>query len=65
VPQPRTAPPQVNLSGFSAEFKRGYADGCDSARALSLRRDERTFRGNADYAAGWNDGNSVCRKRPQ
>jgi len=55
----------VNLSGFSAEFKRGYADGCDSARSLSTHRDERGFRANADYAAGWNDGNSVCRKRTQ
>jgi hypothetical protein len=65
--QPRAAPPapKVNLSGFPPDFRRGYADGCDSARSLSLRRDEPSFRGNAQYAAGWNDGNSVCRKRPQ
>lgn len=65
APQPRAAPPKVNLSGFSGEFRRGYADGCESARSLSTRRDEQSFRTNADYAAGWNDGNSICRKRPQ
>lgn len=65
APQPRAAPPKVNLSGFSAEFKRGYADGCESSRSLSQRRDERSFRSDADYAAGWNDGSSICRKRPQ
>jgi hypothetical protein len=63
APQPRAAPPKVNLSGFSAQFKRGYGDGCDSARTASVRRDERSFKADADYAAGWNDGYSVCRKR--
>lgn len=61
--QPRAAPPKVNLSGFSAQFKRGYSDGCDSARNASVRRDERSFKVDADYATGWNDGYSVCRKR--
>jgi hypothetical protein len=55
----------VNLSGFPPDFRRGYADGCDSARSLTMRRDESSFRSNAQYAAGWNDGNSICRKRPQ
>jgi len=53
---------QVNLSGYSAAFRQGYNDGCDSARA-SLRRDEKRYLGAADYKAGWNDGFSVCQSR--
>jgi hypothetical protein len=56
---PRSAQPAVNLSGYSAAFKQGYTDGCDSARA-SLRRDERRYRNDGDYMMGWNDGHSVC-----
>ena len=63
VPQPQVTPPKVNLSGFSPAFKRGYADGCESARSLLSRKDERSFRGDADYVAGWNDGHSICRRR--
>jgi hypothetical protein len=60
--QPRSAPLPVNLSGYSTAFKQGYTDGCDSTRA-SLRRDERRYRNDGDYAMGWNDGKSVCQRR--
>ena len=63
VRQPQATQPKVNLSGFSPTFKRGYADGCESARSLRSAKDERSFRGDADYAAGWNDGYSICRRR--
>ena len=63
--QPRSpAPqPQVNLSGFSAAFKQGYADGCEHAHTLAPRKDGRRFQRDGDYAAGWNDGYSICRRR--
>lgn len=52
----------VNLSGYSAAFRQGYADGCDSARA-ARRRDEKRYEKDADYMMGWNDGSSMCSKR--
>jgi hypothetical protein len=60
---PRQSQPQVNLSGYSAAFREGYNDGCDSARA-TLRRDEKRFLGDSDYKMGWNDGHSICQRRP-
>ena len=54
---------RVNLSGYSAAFKQGYSDGCDSAGA-SRRRNEQRYKAETDYMMGWNDGNSAClRKR--
>jgi len=59
-PQPPAR--QVNQSGYSAAFKQGYADGCDSTRA-ARRRDEQRYQKDADYMMGWNDGSSICSKR--
>ena len=55
---PGTAP--VNLGGFSLAFKRGYTDGCESAGALSQRRDEARYGTESEYMQGWNDGYSAC-----
>ena len=55
-------PPPVNLSGYSAAFKQGYADGCASAGSRT-RRDEGRYNSETDYMMGWNDGNSVCKKK--
>jgi hypothetical protein len=52
----------VNLSGFSAAFKEGYTAGCEQSRSAAPRRDEGRIRRDADYAAGWNDGYSICRR---
>jgi hypothetical protein len=60
--QPRSAPPPVNLSGYSAAFKEGFKDGCDSARG-SERRDEKRQGADAQYAQGWQDGKAICSKR--
>jgi len=54
--------PAVNLSGYSASFKQGYAQGCESVRA-SRQRDERRYQSDDDYMMGWNDGYSVCGRR--
>jgi hypothetical protein len=52
--------PRFNLSGYSAVFKRGYADGCASASGTQ-RRDDRLYRSDTDYMMGWNDGRSACK----
>lgn len=59
---PRQAQPQVNLSGYSAAFREGYNDGCESARA-TLRRNEQRYLSESDYKMGWNDGHSICQRR--
>ena len=57
-----TRTPRVNLSGYSAEFKDGYADGCDSVAGPDKRNAAR-FGADARYAQGWRDGYSVCSKK--
>lgn len=57
---PRVEPPRFNLSGYSAVYKRGHADGCTSAKG-TRERDDRLYRDDADYMMGWNDGRSACR----
>ena len=55
---PQTSPPPTfNLAGYSAQYKRGHADGC------AQRRDDRLFRDDADYMMGWNDGRSACARK--
>ncbi|MBY0268163.1 MAG: hypothetical protein K2W84_17230 [Burkholderiales bacterium] len=49
--------PVVNLSGYSASYKKGHADGC------AKRRDERLYREQGDYMMGWNDGSVACKRR--
>jgi hypothetical protein len=60
--QPAPPPPPVNLSGYNATFKQGYADGCASAGGTA-RRNEARYKSEMDYQMGWNDGNAVCGKR--
>lgn len=54
----RPAPP-VNLSGYNAAFKEGYADGCSSARQAP-RRNAQRYGTDTDYTMGWNDGHAMC-----
>jgi len=56
-----TPAPRVNLSGYSAEFKQGYADGCSSASG-AVKRDAARFDADSRYARGWQDGYAICRK---
>lgn len=61
--QPAPAPqPNVNLSGYSPEFRQGYTDGCASVTA-ARKRDEARFKSDANYAMGWRDGYSICKSR--
>jgi hypothetical protein len=57
------APAPVNLSGYNATFKQGYADGCASAGSSTPRRNEARYKSEMDYSMGWNDGFSVCGKK--
>jgi hypothetical protein len=59
----QTPPPKINLSGFPPAFRDGYADGCQSAKPLALkRRDESRFAKDPQYASGWRDGYDICRR---
>jgi hypothetical protein len=61
--EPAEPPPApVNLSGYNATFRQGYADGCSSVGS-GTRRDEARYKTEMDYQMGWNDGYSVCGKR--
>jgi len=60
---PATRHAQVNQGGYSASFKQGYTEGCESAGAGFRRRDEGRYKTEADYMMGWNDGFSACRRR--
>ena len=51
---------RFNLAGYSEAFKAGHADGCASAGGR-MQRDDRRYRGDADYMMGWNDGRSACK----
>lgn len=60
---PATRPaPNVNLSGYNAAFKEGYADGCQSVRQAQ-RRSPTRYGTDTDYTMGWNDGHAMCAPR--
>lgn len=54
--QPRT----FNLSGYSAVYKSGHADGCESAGGR-MQRDSHRYKTDSDYMMGWNDGRDACK----
>ncbi|MCC7081428.1 MAG: hypothetical protein IT530_12215 [Burkholderiales bacterium] len=60
--KPGTSAPPANLSGYSAAFKDGFKDGCNTARG-SGRRDDLRASVDGQYAQGWQDGNAICGKR--
>jgi hypothetical protein len=60
-PASRSAP-NVNLSGYNAAFKEGYADGCDTAR-VAQRRNAQRYGTDTDYTMGRNDGRTMCARR--
>ena len=55
--QPAAPAPRINLTGYSAAFKQGYADAC------AKRRNAERFKAEVDYSMGWQDGSSACRSR--
>jgi hypothetical protein len=60
-PPTKTRPSHINLAGFPAAFKEGYSDGCQSVRGqTSMRRDDKRFGSDRQYASGWRDGFDAC-----
>jgi hypothetical protein len=59
----KAAAPTYNLAGYPPSMRDGYIDGCESAKGTALgRKDAKRFADDAQYAMGWSDGNSICRK---
>ena len=55
--------PAYNLTGYPPAVRDGYIDGCESARRSTYaRKDAARMSSDAQYAMGWNDGYSICRK---
>jgi hypothetical protein len=55
--------PTYNLTGYPPAVRDGYVDGCESAKATALgRKDPKRFADDPQYAMGWNDGYSLCKK---
>ena len=62
--QATPARPGVNLSGFPPEFREGYADGCNSARAVvGAKEDAARMKSDPQYAQGWRDGHDMCKRK--
>lgn len=63
VDLPKSAPAaQLNLSGYPPAFRDGYNDGCASVRGAT-RRDAKRMKDDSQYASGWQDGYSICKRR--
>ena len=55
--------PAYNLAGYPPAVREGYIDGCESAKGSEYaRKDARRMADDAQYAMGWNDGYSLCRR---
>jgi hypothetical protein len=55
--------PTYNLTGYPPAVRDGYVDGCESKKGTPLaRKDARRFVDDPQYAMGWNDGYSLCKK---
>lgn len=64
-PLPATARPVYNLAGYSAAFKDGYIDGCETVKKTRYAfKDQRRFAADTQYRLGWNDGFSLCGRKP-
>jgi hypothetical protein len=64
-PLPPTARPVYNLGGYSAGFKDGYIDGCETAKKTRYAaKNQQRFSTDSQYRSGWNDGFSLCSPKP-
>lgn len=62
TPVPDVAKPPVNLSGYSAPFREGFSDGCETARG-HRKRNEARYVEDAQYGRGWDDGRAICARK--
>ena len=59
----KAARPAYNLTGYPPAVRDGYIDGCESAKHTPYgRKDGARMEGDPQYAMGWNDGYSICKK---
>jgi hypothetical protein len=64
-PLPASARPVYNLAGYSPAFKDGYIDGCETAKKSAYgAKDTRRISTDTQYRLGWNDGFSLCGRKP-
>jgi hypothetical protein len=57
------APPTYNLTGYPPAVRDGYIDGCESAKGTRYaNKDAKRMAGDPQYAMGWNDGFSICKR---
>jgi hypothetical protein len=62
---PPTARPVYNLAGYSAAFRDGYIDGCETAKKTRYSaKNQRRFSTDPQYRSGWKDGFSLCGPKP-
>ena len=55
--------PAYNLTGYPPAVRDGYIDGCESAKHTRYaNKDAKRFAADPQYAMGWNDGYSICKK---
>jgi len=55
--------PAYNLTGYPPAVREGYIDGCESAKhSRYANKDAQRFASDPQYAMGWNDGYSICKK---
>jgi hypothetical protein len=57
------APPSYNLTGYPPAVRDGYIDGCETAkRTRYANKDTKRMAADPQYAMGWNDGFSICKR---
>jgi len=58
------APARYNLAGYPPPFRDGFNAGCEAAkRKVTEAEDKARFASDAQYRAGWKDGQSVCKPK--
>jgi hypothetical protein len=63
VRRAKAARPTYNLTGYPPAVRDGYIDGCETAkRSEYARKDAKRMSADAQYAMGWNDGYSICKR---
>ena len=53
--------PSEQVNKESAEYRKGYRQGCDVSRGGYQKRDEESYLRSRDYRAGWTKGRSECK----
>jgi hypothetical protein len=61
---PEKAPARYNLAGYPPAFRDGFNAGCEAIkRNVATPADQARYASDAQYKAGWKDGQSVCKPK--